>query len=110
MSGGVFTSSIEIVRPDRVANRKPRSLIRSRLSATSDLRVVRRDLLDDRRDRRGALADDVVHVAEADRQRLVEEQPPGGRLELFGLLVRRRVAVANTVQRELEAVGAAAQA
>ena len=34
-STGVLTSSMETVRPDRLANRKHRSFMRSRLSATT---------------------------------------------------------------------------
>ena len=85
MSGGVFTSSIEMVSPTGC---EPEAEVLDPVEALGDehLRVVRRDLLHDRRDRGGALSDDVVHIPETDRQRLVEEQPAGGRHELFGLL------------------------
>ena len=44
---GVRTSSIEIVRPDWLAKRKPRSLMLSRLVGHDRLRVVVGQLLDD---------------------------------------------------------------
>ncbi len=68
-----------------------------------------RDLLHDRRDRGGALSDDVVHIPETDGESLVEEEAPGRRFELVGFLGQRRVAMADSPEGELEAIRAAAQ-
>ena len=72
MRGGVTTSSMEIVTPERVAQWKPAALSASSVAATCDLRVALGEVVDDGAE--ALLVDDRVDERVVHRQRLVEQR------------------------------------